>query len=98
MADTNIARTSRYYDGPILQLPNAFNPTLYDISVYRNWPDNFEFNYKLYTWTEGDNLPALAYKNPTLQDPTLWCVIMDIHPEIDDPFSIEPGQQIRVPA
>jgi hypothetical protein len=39
-----------------------------------------------------DNL-ALRY----LGKSNLWWQIMDINPEIVDPFSIEPGTPIRIP-
>ena len=92
-----ISRVSRYYDGPIAQLPNVIDPTTYDISVYRNWPTSVTVRWKWYIFKDGDNLSSIAAANPYLANPKYWWEILDLNPEISDPWSIEPGTPIRIP-
>jgi LysM repeat protein len=94
MAKTNIERVSRYNDGPLLQLPYEHTNT-YAISVYRNWVKSKTVSYKEYTWVSGDTLASLAVKY--CGGAKYWWEIMDINPEITDPFYIDPGTIIRVP-
>ena len=89
-----IERVSRYYDGPLGQTPNKYTGT-YEISVYRAFPSSTAVNYLTYSWKDGDSLANLAavYCGGS----KYWWEIMDINPEISDPFSILPGTVIRVP-
>jgi hypothetical protein len=90
----SIERVSRYYDGPLSQTPNKYTGD-YEISVYRKFPGEREVSYILYTWVEGDNLGNLA--NVYNIGPKFWWEILDINPEILDPFNILPGTVLRVP-
>ena len=42
-----------------------------------------------------DRLDALA--NKYLGDSQLWWQILDINPEVINPFNITPGTQLRIP-
>lgn len=89
-----IERVSRYYDGPLSQTPNKYTGQ-YEISVFRSFPGYTSGNYVEYVWKDGDSLSnlAAAYCGGS----KYWWEIMDINPEISDPFSIVPGTTIRVP-
>jgi nucleoid-associated protein YgaU len=91
---SNITRTSRYFEGPLAQIPNKTTGE-YDIAVYREFASIGSVTFRTHTWVYGDNLSSLA--NKYLSNPLLWWQIMEINPEITDPFSIEPGAEIRVP-
>ena len=84
---------SRYADGLLYK---AWNPRkyAYDLSVKREWP-TYAVQYFIYEWVEGDRLDILA--NRFLGEPQFWWQILDINPEINDPLTILPGTQIRIP-
>jgi|LakMenEpi03Aug12_release.lakeMendotaPanAssembly.Ray.scaffolds.fasta_scaffold00177_64 hypothetical protein len=90
----NINRLSRYYDGKLAQIYNS-KTKQYDIAVFKAESDEVTSSYINYTWKYGDSLAALSDKY--LGIPGYWWKIMEINPEITDPFSIEPGTVIRVP-
>jgi hypothetical protein len=89
-----IKRTSRYYNGPIAQLPDK-SSDLYVLSVYRDFPTNVNVNYINYIWKDRDEVAIVAatYKLP----PRLWWQIGDLNPEISDMFNIQPGTVVRIP-
>jgi hypothetical protein len=89
-----IERVSRYYNGNLTQTPNKTTGTS-EISVFRKFPQNVSVNYVLYTWIEGDNLGEIA-KRYNLGE-KYWWEILDINPEILDPFTIAPATQLRIP-
>jgi len=89
-----IERVSRYYDGPLAQTQHKYTDQ-YIISVFRKFPDSQAINYISYTWKDGDSLPKLSeYYGVGAK---YWWEIMDINPEISDPFNILPGTVLRVP-
>ena len=49
----------------------------------------------MYTWVDGDSLGEVAKRYNLI--PKYWWEIMDINPEILDPFNIEPGTKLRIP-
>lgn len=89
-----IERVSRYYDGPLAQTQHKYT-NQYIISVFRKFPQSKQVSYIQYTWKEGDSLARIA-KNYGV-GPKYWWEIMEINPEIMDPFAIEPGTVLRVP-
>ena len=89
-----IERVSRYYDGPLLQTQNKYTND-YNISVFRSFPQTKQVSYILYTWKEGDTLANIADTYGV--GSKYWWEIMDINPEITDPFTIEPGTVLMVP-
>ncbi len=89
-----IVRTSRYYDGELSQVYNEKTKS-YDINVYRTFPKEVNTQYTAYTWKYGDSLGNLGYTYQSI--PEYWWKILEINPDITDPFSIIPGQEIRVP-
>jgi len=93
MAGSSIERVSRYIDGTLNSHLYEHTGT-YVTTVYRNWTIKTVRFYE-YTWVYGDTLAVLADK--CCGGPKFWWEIMDINPEITDPFSIEPGTVIRVP-
>jgi LysM domain len=90
----SIERVSRYNDGPLAQILYEHTGT-YQVTVFRAWPKSTTVKYKEYTWILGDSLALLA--NKYCGGSKFWWEIMDINPEILDPFSIQPGQVIRIP-
>jgi nucleoid-associated protein YgaU len=89
-----IERVSRYYDGPLAQTVDK-NTGNYVISVYRKFPTSQSVRYITYIWKDGDSLSSLAEQYGA--GAKYWWEIMDINPEIMEPFSIEPGTTLRVP-
>ena len=84
---------SRYVDGPLYKAKNA-RTNKHDIVVERAFPA-YKVNFFHYEWVETDRLDLLALKY--LGNSELWWQILDINPEILDPFDIAPGTAIRVP-
>lgn len=89
-----INRTSRYYNGPLAQTKDKYTDT-YVISVFRQFPTSKEVTYIEYTWKEADTLAKLAKEFGL--GVKYWWEIMEINPEIMDPFTIEPGTIVRIP-
>lgn len=89
-----IERVSRYYDGPLAQLKKKASNS-YTIAVFRKFPDSKKVSYIEYVWVDGDSLGNLA--QTYLGNSKYWWEIMEINPEIADPFDILPGTVIRVP-
>lgn len=89
-----IERISRYYDGPLLQTKSKYTND-YVISVFRAFPQSKEVTYIAHVWQEGDTLASLADTYGV--GSKYWWEIMDINPDIIDPFTIEPGTIIKVP-
>jgi len=88
------------YANPLLnennQIPKAWDEQrqAYHIMLLRNWPV-YSANFYTYEWKQGDRLDNLA--NKYLGNSQFWWKIMDINPEIVDPFNMEPGTLIRIP-
>lgn len=84
---------SRYADGVKL---NAYDSRTFKIqkTIFRNWP-NYVETFFFYNWVEGDRIDLLA--DTFLANPSLWWQIMDLNPQILDPFDIAPGTQLRIP-
>jgi LysM repeat protein len=89
-----IERVSRYYDGPLAQTQHKYTDQ-YIISVFRKFPTSKEVSYINYTWKEGDSLSTLSENFGV--GAKYWWEIMEINPEIIDPFDITPGTVLRVP-
>jgi len=89
-----IERVSRYYDGTLAQVTSG-PESKFQIAVFRLWPDGKEVTYFNHTWVITDSLAALAQSY--CGGSKYWWEIMDINPEILDPFNIEPGTVIRIP-
>jgi LysM repeat protein len=90
----SIERVSRYYDGPLAQTEDKYGKG-YVISVFRKFATDSVVNYVQYTWNEGDTIAKIAEQFSV--GSKYWWEIMDINPEITDPFAIQPGTVIRVP-
>lgn len=85
---------SRYVDGVLSKPYRKFSNT-YEQTVYRTWPSyNIDFFY--HTFTEVDRVEELA--STYLGSPDLWWRIMDVNPDILNPFNIVPGTQLRIPS
>jgi hypothetical protein len=89
-----IERVSRYYDGPLSQTAHKYtgNPA---VSVYRAFPTSKQVQYVEYTWADGDSIAILAQAYGL--GSKYWWEILEINPEIDDPFNIAAGTILRVP-
>ena len=84
---------SRYLDGTIAKAYDARTGS-YELGVFRTFPA-YSLRFFYYDWVETDRLDDLALKFVGSSD--LWWQIMDLNPQILDPFSIAPGTQIRIP-
>ena len=89
-----VYRNSRYYEGDAQRIKNK-TTGLYNWTVYRGFPEARRVSYIEYTWVDGDRLDYLA--SVYLADARRWWEIMDINPEVTNPFAIAPGTIIRVP-
>jgi len=89
-----IERVSRYYNGPLLQTKDKSTGE-YVISVLRAFPQSKELRYILYTWKDGDTLAAISEQYGV--GAKYWWEIMEINPDILDPFDIAPGTILKVP-
>jgi hypothetical protein len=88
-----IFTNSRYATGTITKAIDSRSKTS-TIAVFRKFPKK-TVNFIYYIWAEGDRIDALA--NKFLDNPARWSDIMDINPEILDPFNIGVGTKIRIP-
>jgi hypothetical protein len=84
---------SRYADGTIFKAWDARKQE-YHLTVFRQWPTYVQ-SFFIYESVQGDRLDNLATRY--LGNPELWWQILDINPEVIDPFIIEPGTQLRIP-
>jgi hypothetical protein len=84
---------SRYADGIVLKALDARSNTP-RTTVYRRFP-SYTSQFFHYTWVEGDRIEAVA--TDLLGSPDAWWRIMDLNPEVIDPFEIPIGTVIRVP-
>ena len=84
---------SRYADGAQI---NAYDSRTYKIqkTIFRTWPTYLE-TFFFYNWVEGDRIELVS--NLFLGRPDLWWQIMDLNPQILNPFNIAPGTQLRIP-
>jgi hypothetical protein len=83
-----IYTNSRYYDGPLSQDGES-------ISVNRLFPKTRTVRLQAYIWKQNDRIDAIA--DLYLGNPEYWWKIMDLNPDISDPFFIRPGTAIRLP-
>lgn len=84
---------SRYANGTFLK---AYDSRLsqYSNSVYRNFPSITE-DYYYYVWVDKDRIDIVAHN--LLGNSDFWSKIMDINPEVIDPFTIPAGTTLRIP-
>jgi nucleoid-associated protein YgaU len=89
-----LSKTSRYADGTFGTVldRHAEQPTVF---VYREFNVPKNVTYYVYTVKVGDRIDVLA--SVIYGKPELWHRIMDVNPEVLDPFSIAPGTVIRIP-
>jgi len=86
--------TSRYADGRFSQSLNKRGDD-YDIFVLRKFNVGKLKRYSEYQFKEGDRIDVLA--DIFLGSSHLWSYIMDINPNVPDPFNIPVGTFIRIP-
>mgnify|MGYP006274966421 CR=1 FL=1 len=85
---------SRYANGLIVKAQDA--RTLdYKTAVYREYPQ-IRSKFYTYDWVQGDRIDVIAHT--LLGSPSFWWRIMDLNPEIIDPFDIPIGTTIRIPS
>jgi nucleoid-associated protein YgaU len=85
---------SRYATGKISYI-NDSRLDSNQLSVYRAFP-SLTSKFLTYTWTSEDRIDVVS--SEFLGSPNLWWKIMDINPEVVDPFAIAPGTVIRIPS
>jgi len=84
---------SRYSTGDIMYANDSRSGTNC-IMVNRVFPTGGQ-KFSTYIWTSEDRIDLIAYQ--FYGSAELWWRIMDINPEISNPFSIAPGTVIRIP-
>lgn len=84
---------SRYADGDLRKANDARTGT-FRLGVHRKFPSSSREFYH-YTWVEGDRIDLVSQS--LLGSPVHWWKIMDVNPEILNPFNITPGMTIRIP-
>lgn len=84
---------SRYSDSTLFKAYDARNAS-YQLTAFRTFP-TYYVPYYVYEWIETDRIDDVARK--LLGRAELWWEIMDINPEVLDPFNIAPGTLIRIP-
>lgn len=84
---------SRYVDGTLFKGKDARNDT-YVTTVFRQWPTSYK-NVVMYEVKEIDRIEDIAVRY--LGNPAFWWKIMDINPEVLDPFNLVPGTLLRIP-
>jgi len=84
---------SRYIDGSLPVVYREYSGN-YEQAVYRLWP-SYSSEYAWYTVNEVDRIEGIAAY--FLGSPELWWKIMDINPEVLNPFEIPAGTQLRIP-
>ena len=85
---------SRYATGLIGYINDA-RLSQNQLSVYRTFP-SLTTKFTTYTWTSEDRIDVIATE--FLGSSSLWWKIMDINPELVNPFSIPPGTTLRIPS
>jgi nucleoid-associated protein YgaU len=88
-----ISKFSRYINGDFGQVIGKTG--VFNTHVYRNFSVDPRIEYIWYTFKAGDRVDTLA--SQYLGDSRAWYRIMDINPEVLDPFSLKPGDYIRIP-
>jgi nucleoid-associated protein YgaU len=84
---------SRYVDGTLFKGKDARTNT-YVTTVFRQWPTSYK-NVIMYEVKEVDRVEDIAVRY--LGNPSLWWKIMDLNPEVLDPFNIPAGTLLRIP-
>jgi nucleoid-associated protein YgaU len=84
---------SRYAKGHVSYV-NDSRLNQNQITVYRVFP-TVANKFMTYTWTSEDRIDVIA--SEFLGSANLWWKIMDINPEIANPFEIIPGTALRIP-
>lgn len=85
---------SRYATGLILQAQDA-RTSEYKTAVYREYP-RIKAKFYTYDWVQGDRIDVVA--RTFLGSSSFWWRIMDLNPELIDPFNIPIGTTIRIPS
>jgi nucleoid-associated protein YgaU len=85
---------SRYATGSIDYI-NDSRLNVNQLSVYRVFP-KATYKFLTYTWTSEDRIDLIS--SEFLGSPSLWWKIMDINPELTNPFTIAPGTVVRIPS
>jgi hypothetical protein len=90
-----LLNTSRYANGVFGQVTDSHSltPTTY---VYRKF-DSKEKNIQYFLYQFGDQDRIDTISSTFLKDHKKWHQIMDINPEVLDPFHIPAGTTLRIP-
>lgn len=85
---------SRYSDATLFKAYDS-RKKQYQLTAFRVFPA-YRTDFYTYEWVETDRIDDIALKLMGSSD--LWWQIMDINPEILDPFNIAPGTHLRIPS
>jgi hypothetical protein len=89
-----IYSNSRYADGTFIKAYDSRRGKSYTTVLRKQGNITSDFNF--YEWEEGDRIDSIADKFSA--KPGFWEDIMDINPEIINPYSIRVGTVIRIPS
>jgi len=84
---------SRYAAGNIFYANNARTGNS-NITVFRIFPTK-TYKFSIYIWTSADRIDIVAAQ--LLGSSSLWWKLMDLNPEISNPYNIPVGTPLRVP-
>ena len=84
---------SRYADGKVFSTYTT-RGTEYQALVFRQFP-TYSMGYSVYLWRQEDRIDRIALT--FLGDASKWWSIMDINPEILNPYDIAVGTVVRIP-
>ena len=84
---------SRYADGPLFKARDARTGN-HRNTVFRQWP-SYGVTFFIYEVNEIDRIENIAVK--FLGKSELWWKIMDLNPEVLNPFELTPGTELRIP-
>lgn len=89
-----ISEVSRYSTGYYGQItdPRTLDTNTY---LFRRQNSVGEKSYYEYIFKQGDRIDMLSHV--FLNDAKYWYLIMDLNPNIIDPFNIAPGTVVKIP-
>ena len=85
-----IHTNSRYYNGSLHQETSG------EVFVHRSFPKAMSFSdIAVYIWKDGDRPDIVASR--IFGDANKWYILMDMNPEILNPWGISIGTVLRIP-
>ena len=89
-----IQRGSRYEYADIVFIPQGYYDDLQP-ALYYSFDVLGTLTYREYVWKSEDRIDRVAHQ--LYGSPTLWWVILEHNPEVEDPSNIPFGTVLRIP-